>query len=75
MYAAQAANLLLDAIARSNGTRRSVGRIVLATKVERGLTGTFAFDANGDATPAAVTIFRVRDGRTEIVRVLNSGIP
>jgi branched-chain amino acid transport system substrate-binding protein len=75
VYAAQAANLLLDAIARSNGTRRSVGRIVLATKVERGLTGTFAFDANGDATPAAVTIFRVRDGRTEIVRVLNSGIP
>jgi branched-chain amino acid transport system substrate-binding protein len=75
VYAAQAANLLLDAIARSNGTRRSVARGVLATKVSKGLTGTFAFDANGDATPAAVTIFRVHDGRTEIVRVLDSGIP
>ena len=45
VYAAQAANLLLDAIARSNGTRRSVARAVLATKVRKGLTGTFAFDA------------------------------
>jgi branched-chain amino acid transport system substrate-binding protein len=75
VYAAQAASVLLDAIARSNGTRRSIARAVLATKVKGGLTGTFAFDANGDARPAAVTIFRIRDGRTEIVRVLDSGIP
>jgi branched-chain amino acid transport system substrate-binding protein len=75
VYAAEAARVLLNAIAGSNGTRRSVARAVLATRVEKGLTGSFSFDANGDATPAAVTIFRVEDGRTEIVRVLNSGIP
>jgi branched-chain amino acid transport system substrate-binding protein len=75
VYAAQGAQLLLDAVAHSDGTRAQVSRAVLRTREPQGLIGSFAFDRKGDARPAAVTIFRV-DGRSaEIVRVVNSGIP
>ena len=71
VYAAQAARLLLDSIARSSGTRTSVARKVLAARVRRGLIGSFSFDANGDARPAPVTVFRVHDRSAEIVRVVD----
>jgi branched-chain amino acid transport system substrate-binding protein len=75
IYAAQAAELLLDAVARSGGSRAQVSRAVLRTREPRGLIGPFAFDRNGNARPAAVTIFRVEGRSAEIVRVVNSGIP
>jgi ABC-type branched-subunit amino acid transport system substrate-binding protein len=58
-YAAQATEVLLGAIARSDGTRSSVARALLATRVRRGILGSFAFDANGDTTDRAVTIVRI----------------
>jgi branched-chain amino acid transport system substrate-binding protein len=75
VYAAQAAQLLLDAIAGSNGSRAAVAEAVLRSRVEAGVIGSFAFDRNGDARPAPVTIFRVHGRSAEIVRVVNSGIP
>jgi branched-chain amino acid transport system substrate-binding protein len=75
VYAAQAARILLDAIAASNGTRQSVARAVLATKIERGLIGPLSFDANGDPIRPPVTIFRVRGRRAELVRVEDSAVP
>ena len=68
VYAAQAAEVLLDAIARSNGTRASVLRELFRTRVENGLLGSFAFDANGDITESPVTIARVtgRGGSTAV---------
>lgn len=57
--AAQAAELLLAAIAGSDATRRSVVDRLKATKVENGILGSFFFDRNGDMTPAPVTIYRV----------------
>jgi hypothetical protein len=42
-YAAQAADVLLDRIARSGGTRPSVTRARFATRVGNGLTGSFSF--------------------------------
>jgi branched-chain amino acid transport system substrate-binding protein len=75
VYAAQSAVLLLDAIARSNGSRTAVARAVLGARVRTGLIGSFAFDRHGDAKPAAVTIFRVHGRRADIVRVVDSGIP
>jgi branched-chain amino acid transport system substrate-binding protein len=75
VYAAQAARLLLDAIARSSGARADVGRAVLASRVREGLTGSFAFAATGDLRPAPVTIFRVEDRTAQIVRVVHSGLP
>ena len=62
VYAAQAAEVLLDAIARSDGTRGSVLEELFATEVRNGLLGSFAFDANGDTTESPVTIMRVARG-------------
>jgi len=59
-YAAQAAEVLLDAIARSDGTRASVTKELFATQVRNGILGTFRFDRNGDTTLRRVTILRPR---------------
>jgi branched-chain amino acid transport system substrate-binding protein len=58
IYAAQAADVMLDAIARSDGTRPSVLKQLFATKVRAGLLGSFAFDAAGDITQSPITIVR-----------------
>jgi ABC-type branched-subunit amino acid transport system substrate-binding protein len=62
VYAAQAAELLLAAIARSDGTRASVSSELLKAKVHGGLLGSFAVDAEGDPVPAPVTIVRLEHG-------------
>jgi len=59
VYAAQATEILLDAIARSNGTRSSVTRELRRTSVKNGILGNIRFDQNGDLVEAPVTIFRV----------------
>jgi branched-chain amino acid transport system substrate-binding protein len=62
VYAAQAAELLLDAIGRAGGSRASVAAALRRTRVERGLLGRIAFDSEGDVTRPPVTVFRVRRG-------------
>ena len=61
--AAQATEVLLDAIAHSDGTRASVVEQLFATKVEDGILGSFRFDERGDIDPAPVGLYRFRDGR------------
>ena len=58
-YAAQAAEILLDAIARSAGTRSSVTEELRRTSVENGILGDVRFDENGDLVEGPFTIFRV----------------
>jgi branched-chain amino acid transport system substrate-binding protein len=58
IYAAQAAEVMLDAIARSNGTRPSIVAQLFATKIRDGLVGAVAFDAAGDIAQAPITILR-----------------
>ena len=60
VYAAQAASVLLDAIARSHGTRASVIDELFRTRITDGLLGAFRFDAHGDLDPSPVTVLRVR---------------
>jgi DNA-binding SARP family transcriptional activator/ABC-type branched-subunit amino acid transport system substrate-binding protein len=60
VYAAQATEVLLDAIARSNGTRASIIEELFRIHVKGGLLGDFVFDANGDISQSPVTILRVR---------------
>ena len=62
VYAAQSAELLLDAIAGSDGTRDSVVAALRRTRVKRGLLGSIAFDSEGDITHAPVTVFRALRG-------------
>jgi branched-chain amino acid transport system substrate-binding protein len=62
VYAAQATEVLLDAIARSDGTRRSVVEELFRTRIADGLLGNIAFDANGDISESPMTIVQVRRG-------------
>jgi ABC-type branched-subunit amino acid transport system substrate-binding protein/DNA-binding beta-propeller fold protein YncE len=57
--AGQATELVLDAIARSDGTRESVLKQLRASRVRNGILGSFGFDANGDMTTAAVPVVRL----------------
>ncbi|MFL5913550.1 MAG: BTAD domain-containing putative transcriptional regulator [Gaiellaceae bacterium] len=61
-YAAQATEVLLAAIARSDGTRGSVVRELFASKMRGGILGDFSFTREGDITPSPVTVFRVVGG-------------
>jgi DNA-binding SARP family transcriptional activator/ABC-type branched-subunit amino acid transport system substrate-binding protein len=62
VYTAQATEVLLDAIARSNGTRATVIRELFRTKVTDGLLGNFSFDADGDISESPITIVRAESG-------------
>ena len=55
--------MLLDAIARSDGTRASVVEELFATKVENGILGSFSFDRFGDIDPAPVGVYRFEGGK------------
>jgi branched-chain amino acid transport system substrate-binding protein len=61
LHGAEAARALLDAIARSDGSRRRVLGQLFRTKVKDGLLGSYAFDRRGDPFPAsgAVVSFTV----------------
>jgi branched-chain amino acid transport system substrate-binding protein len=62
VYAAQAMEVVLDAIARSDGTRASVLEELFRTRVARGLIGPLSFDGDGDVRVSPVTILRVAPG-------------
>ena len=59
LEAGQATELLMDAIARSDGTRASVLDELHATEVKDGILGSFRFDSNGDITTASIPILRI----------------
>jgi ABC-type branched-subunit amino acid transport system substrate-binding protein len=62
VYAAQATELMLAAIARSDGTRAGVARALRATHLGESLIGPVDFDARGDIIPRPVTILRAEHG-------------
>lgn len=53
IYGAQAAQVLFDAIANSDGSRGDVIKQMFATQVTDGLLGSFKFNANGDPQDAS----------------------
>jgi ABC-type branched-subunit amino acid transport system substrate-binding protein len=59
LEAAQATELVLQAIARGDGTRASVLERLRASRVEAGILGSFRFDRNGDISPGLMPIVRV----------------
>ncbi len=56
IYGAQAAQVLLDAIAASDGSREDVIAKMFATEVTDGLIGSFGFNENGDPVDASGAI-------------------
>jgi YVTN family beta-propeller protein len=59
LEAGQAAELVMAAIARSDGTRASVLHELRASEVKDGILGSFRFDSNGDITTASIPILRI----------------
>ena len=63
LFGAQAARVLLDAIAASDGTRADVTARLFATSVDDGLVGSFSFDRNGDPVRAQGPVIGVSVSR------------
>jgi DNA-binding SARP family transcriptional activator/ABC-type branched-subunit amino acid transport system substrate-binding protein len=63
IYAAQAAEIVLAAIARSDGTRASVSSALPGIAPREGLIGPVRLDTAGRAIAMPISIVRVRDGR------------
>jgi branched-chain amino acid transport system substrate-binding protein len=70
LYGAQAAEVLLDAIAASDGTRASVLANLRRTRVPNGLMGGFSFDENGDTTLQRVYVHRIQRGELTYVTAI-----
>jgi branched-chain amino acid transport system substrate-binding protein len=71
---AQAGQVLLDAIGKSDGTRADVLAKVYATKVKNGLIGNFEFNKNGDLSGAngAAVLFTIYKGTTKLNTLLTT---
>jgi branched-chain amino acid transport system substrate-binding protein len=69
--AAQSAQVLLDAIGRSDGSRASVVDELFRTDVKGGILGSFRFDRNGDIDPAAVGLFRIANGKVVVDSIIH----
>jgi branched-chain amino acid transport system substrate-binding protein len=66
MYGAQSAQVLLDAIAASDGSREDIIAKMFETNVQEGILGTFSFSADGDpvgegGATTAIVIYRATD--------------
>jgi ABC-type branched-subunit amino acid transport system substrate-binding protein len=70
VYAAQATQLLLDALARSDGTRASVNHELFTSRVHNGILGDFAITPSGDTTTNKVTIYRLTAGKLKYLTVI-----
>ena len=69
-YAAQSAQVLLDAIAKSDGSRASVADMLLKTKVTNGILGSFSINANGDTNSNPVTIYGIKNGDQTTIKTI-----
>jgi hypothetical protein len=63
MHAGEAAEILMRAIAASDGTRGSVNEHVRNAKTKDGILGSFGFDRNGDTTQTRIFIHRIAGGQ------------
>jgi ABC-type branched-subunit amino acid transport system substrate-binding protein len=70
-YAADAARLVLAALARSDGTRAGVLRALFRTRSYKGLIGKVGFARNGTSTLVRLAVLRVHDGSFRFERTLD----
>ena len=70
VYAAQAAEVFVGAIAQSNGTRSDIAKQLFKIKLKNSILGTVSFNANGDVTANPVTIYKVQGGKSTTLRVI-----
>jgi len=69
-YAAQAAQVVLNAIAKSDGTRGSVASKLFNLTVTNGILGNFKLDANGDTTLGTVTFGQMNGQNAKFIGLI-----
>jgi branched-chain amino acid transport system substrate-binding protein len=70
LYGAQAASVMMLAIAKSNGTRASVTSNLFKTRVIGGILGSFVINKNGDTNLAPISVYLVKGGKATFFRVI-----
>jgi branched-chain amino acid transport system substrate-binding protein len=71
VYAAQAAVVMLSAIAKSNGTRPSVNQQMFKANLKGTILGNIAFNVQGDIKAGPVAIYRIKSGKSTDYTVIN----
>jgi branched-chain amino acid transport system substrate-binding protein len=69
-YAAQAAAILLDSIADSDGSRASVSEGIFNRDVKNGILGDFKIDENGDTTLGIVSVYQIKNQKETFVKTI-----
>jgi branched-chain amino acid transport system substrate-binding protein len=69
-YAAQAAEVLINAISRSDGTRGDVAAKLHNVTVTNGILGNFKIDANGDTTLGTVSVNHVQGKKYPLLKTI-----
>jgi len=70
VYAAQATEALVAAIAKSDGTRASVTSQLFKIKLNNSILGNVSFNKNSDVTANPVTIYRIKAGKSTTFKVI-----
>ena len=70
VYAAQAADVLVQAIATSDGTRAAVTKNLFKTKVTNGILGSFTINNNGDTSSNPITFYKIKGGQSTTFKVI-----
>jgi branched-chain amino acid transport system substrate-binding protein len=70
VYAAQAAEVLISAISKSNGTKSDVAKQLFKVNLPNSILGKVSFNANGDVTANPVTIYKVIRGASTTYKVI-----
>jgi branched-chain amino acid transport system substrate-binding protein len=70
VYAAQAAEAMIQAVAQSNGSRSDVAKQLFKVNLKNSILGNVSFNANGDVTANPVTIYKVIRGGSTTYRVI-----
>jgi branched-chain amino acid transport system substrate-binding protein len=69
-YGAQAMDVMLDAIGKSDGTRASVNAALFGLKVTNGILGDFTLNAKGDTSLTPITIYQQKSNKLNPVKTL-----
>jgi branched-chain amino acid transport system substrate-binding protein len=70
VYAAQAAEVVVQMIKQSNGTRADITKQLFKVNLKNSILGNMAFNANGDVASPAVTIYKVKGGKSTTFKVI-----
>jgi ABC-type branched-subunit amino acid transport system substrate-binding protein len=70
VYAAQATEVLVQAIKQSNGTRADVTAQLFKINLTGSILGHVSFNKNGDVTANPVTIYQVKAGKSTTYKVI-----